>query len=356
MQKAIFILGMHRSGTSALARVVNLLGVELGDQLMAAEEDNPKGFFEHEPIVAIHEQLLTELGMSWKDGAPLPDDWVNTPPAQKAAKAIATIIDSEFSTTPVWGLKDPRQCRLMPLWMPLLQQRNIQPHFIIAYRHPLEVAASLAKRGDMPEAPALFCWLSYTVEALLSAIDYPHSIIHYDDLLSEWQPQMERISKELKIDWPTAPNDAAHEINSFLSPNLRHHKFSEAELPEAISQCLKQLQKPSQKALEKLQYQIQQDSAAARYLLQEARLQNHSLNQTNLALETQLELTQKQAAKAKHRAQDIETQFNKLQELSKNSTKEAASREQQLQEQLEAITNSQSWKLTEPLRKLKKHL
>jgi hypothetical protein len=42
-QKALMILGMHRTGTSALTRVLNLLGVFVGDKLLSPGEDNING-------------------------------------------------------------------------------------------------------------------------------------------------------------------------------------------------------------------------------------------------------------------------------------------------------------------------
>ena len=55
---AVLVLGMHRSGTSAVTRVLNLLGAELGDDLMPAGSDNPGGFWEYRGVVELHERLL----------------------------------------------------------------------------------------------------------------------------------------------------------------------------------------------------------------------------------------------------------------------------------------------------------
>ena len=63
--RSLVILGMHRSGTSALAGLVQLLGVNLGEDLLPAmPEVNEKGFFEHQEILDIHEGLLKSLGWS----------------------------------------------------------------------------------------------------------------------------------------------------------------------------------------------------------------------------------------------------------------------------------------------------
>ena len=67
---ALLVLGMHRSGTSALTRVLNLLGVALGDDLMPPGPDNPLGFWEHQGIVSVHEALFAELDRRWDDPRP----------------------------------------------------------------------------------------------------------------------------------------------------------------------------------------------------------------------------------------------------------------------------------------------
>ncbi len=336
MRKAIFILGMHRSGTSALARVVNLLGADLGKKLMAAAEDNKKGFFEHEPIVTIHDRLLNELGSHWSDSTPLPEGWQKTKAAKEAQKKLRAIIDKEFAKSELWALKDPRQCRLMELWLPLLKERKIQPHFIIAYRHPQEVAASLESRDGMNLEAAYETWLSYTVEAMLSALDYPYSIISYDELMKNWQPAMERVGKELGLDWPIEMNKAKKEINSFLSPNLRHHKAAKNDLPKPIAACLKQLQKPNRKSLEKIQQAAMERSLPYTDGLREARLESYQLTQ-------KLEKSQREAARAKHRLKDVESQYAEFRQVA-----------EQCKNELENVYDSASWKVTEPLRKVKK--
>lgn len=352
---------MHRSGTSALARVVNLLGADLGKHLMAAADDNKKGFFEHEPIVAIHEQLLTELGLHWSDSTSLPEGWLKTDAATKAQTALEAIIDDEFADSPLWALKDPRQCRLMPLWLPILKKRNIQPHFIIAYRHPIEVAASLASRDAMAQEAALECWLSYTVEALLSALDHPYSVISYDELMQDWQPALKRVGKELALDWPIASDDAAKEIHSFLSPKLRNHKATLEALPKPIAACLKQLQKPTRKSLEKIQQTSIEQSLAYAASLRQARLETFMLKKS-------LDESLKTAAAAEHRAEDIQGQFSsqqeslsavaaelqKLRDSSEKKEQQHKKAEALLKEQLNTLYESTSWKMTQPLRTLKK--
>ena len=64
-KRAVVVLGMHRSGTSAVSRFINMLGFELGEHLMAPRKDNPKGFWENEEIVRHNEELMSSTSMRW---------------------------------------------------------------------------------------------------------------------------------------------------------------------------------------------------------------------------------------------------------------------------------------------------
>ena len=66
MKRVIVVLGMHRSGTSAITRGLQELGADLGPDLMpAAEGDNDKGFWEDMGAYRINERILSKLGSSW---------------------------------------------------------------------------------------------------------------------------------------------------------------------------------------------------------------------------------------------------------------------------------------------------
>ena len=61
--RIIAVLGMHRSGTSAVARGLKALGVELGEHLMPpAANNNDKGFFEDVDVNALNNEILKLIG------------------------------------------------------------------------------------------------------------------------------------------------------------------------------------------------------------------------------------------------------------------------------------------------------
>ena len=112
----ILVIGMHRSGTSAVTRVLNLLGIELGGSLLPSADDNARGFWEHQDAVLINERLLSALGRNWFDLRELPHGWLSTPAASEAKLQLKELFTREFGGPVIWAVKDPRICRLLPLW------------------------------------------------------------------------------------------------------------------------------------------------------------------------------------------------------------------------------------------------
>lgn len=219
----VLILGMHRSGTSALAGSLALMGVHLGAQLVPPGPDNPKGFFEHDAIWRIHQNLLEQLGSDWHDIRPLPDGWLDSNEAEQARMEIIRIIHKEFTTDTVWGLKDPRLSRTLPLWQPIFEALDIQPRIIRLLRHPQEVAASLVRRDHLGQAHALALWLRYTLDAENNSQPFLRSLVHYPDLLQDWRSILARIHSDLGILSDIEIQQQAHSMDAFLDQGLRHH-------------------------------------------------------------------------------------------------------------------------------------
>ena len=223
--KGLLLVGMHRSGTSALARVVNLLGVPIGRKLVPSGEDNPRGFWELEEIVEVHNDLLEQLGSAWDDPLPLPDDWKNGEHAMAARERIGEILNENFALGDAmpFAIKDPRLSRLLPLWKQVLAELGVDPYVILIHRHPMEVAQSLAKRNEMRIGRGLLLWLRYVLDAERETRGIPRAFLSYASLLGDWRGEMQRIGSQLGVSWPIAFADAAVDIDAFLAAGLRHH-------------------------------------------------------------------------------------------------------------------------------------
>lgn len=228
-RRAILVLGMHRSGTSAAARTLNLLGAEVSDKLVAPAEDNSLGFWEHSDAVDLNERLLFGLGRSWDDIRPMPEGWLQSDIACQAVQSARELIRANFSHAPLWLLKDPRLCRVLPIWLQALQAEHIEPLCVFVARHPFEVALSLAKRDGTPGSFACFLWLRYMLEAEFSTRGYARVMMTYDDLLLDWRACMRRGLALLGVTYEASEAVAAA-VDGYLSRAERHHMYTSSSI------------------------------------------------------------------------------------------------------------------------------
>lgn len=222
----ILVAGMHRSGTSATAGALHHLGVTLGDKLMAGAEDNPKGYFEHEGVVAIHDLLLRQLGSWWSDPRPLPQGWLGLPDTRRAEDALVALVREDFALASVWAVKDPRVCRLLPLWRRCLERIGVAAGVLHVVRSPPEVAASLRARDGFDIALGELLWLQHVVAAIRDSQGMPRAIVLYDELLANPADVMRKAIEELLTTLPMARSEHPALLADFVDATHRHHTAS----------------------------------------------------------------------------------------------------------------------------------
>ena len=223
----LVIAGMHRSGTSALARSCNLLGVDLGDDFIPTQPDNRSGFWEDAGVKDADDAVLASHGMLWDDVGPLPRPWRDGFGGEEIRERLRVTLAALAARGPLCGVKDPRVSRLLPLWLPLLDGLGVVPAFLIALREPREVARSLARREGLSAPRSLLLWLRYTLEAEHDTRGRRRAFVCFDELLADWRGELARAAHTVGIAWPVKSDDAAAEIGRFLDPSLRHHAASE---------------------------------------------------------------------------------------------------------------------------------
>ena len=225
---ALVCLGMHRSGTSATTGVLQLLGVELGERLTAGHKGiNDLGYFEHGDILDLHDAILGHLDSSWDSVLPLPEQWWGRPELAGYRKRLDAILERDFGNSGFWAVKDPRMCRLMPLWLKTLDDRGDEIACLLILRAPSEVAASLQRRDAMSLEKANHLWLEHYLLAEKWTRGRKRAFLMYDDLLRDPVPTLQRIAEALDITWPRTSQEAAADINNFLRSDLRHHRASD---------------------------------------------------------------------------------------------------------------------------------
>jgi GT2 family glycosyltransferase len=230
----IIVAGMHRSGSSAITRIVNLFGAEIAKELLPPAPDNERGFWESRRVVEIHDKLLHALSSAYDDPFQLPERWTQTKATQQAMLELAEEIKSNFADGDFFVVKDPRISRLLPLWLRLLDDMAIGPIVVVPVRNPLEIAASLKKRDQFSLAKSLIMYLRSSLETELVSRGRRRLFVRYDQLLCDWSSFAARLAKLTDGRLPRARAASIIEINNFLSSDLRHNRFTREQLSKAV--------------------------------------------------------------------------------------------------------------------------
>lgn len=223
----ILVLGMHRSGTSAVVRLLNMMGAYLGppERIKGANPENPKGFWENDDLVELDNAVLGAQRCLWDrlgeyDRARLDDERLDT--LRRRAKDFVIGLDASRP----WAVKDPRMCLLLPFWRPLLER----PLCVLVNRNPLEVAKSLKARNGIPLNAGIAMWELHNVEALRGTIGVPRILIQYADVIGDPVGSTRRLLDWLigmgvrKLDCPSN-----EEITTFIDPNLHRQRATRDE-------------------------------------------------------------------------------------------------------------------------------
>jgi len=224
--RVVIVAGMHRAGTSAVARSLAALGFDLGPRLMSADiRMNARGFFEDIDIVARNDALLALQGADWKSVALLDRvDWRAQRFEQTRADARA-LLASRLTAQATFAWKDPRVPRLLPFWQEILASEGVGEGYVIAVRHPRAVIASLTARDALDPRRSAWLWLTHLACALAYTQDRPRVIVDYDRLLAQPDREVARIARAFGV--PDADPARLREFGEgFLSADLRHAHFA----------------------------------------------------------------------------------------------------------------------------------
>jgi hypothetical protein len=222
-RQALIVLGMHRAGTSALSGVLVKLGAQAPKSLMPPTPDNPRGYWESTAIMKFHDRILESAGTAWSDWDDFNPEWIDSPAGGTFLADVSSLLEGEYGDARLILIKDPRMCRLFPLWATALKELDIAPRVVIPLRDPAEVARSLEVRDELTGNQAKLLWLRHLLDAEYSTRGVMRAFLRYDDLLDDWQSETSRLSKQLDIKWPRRSSATEAEINDFLTPQLRHH-------------------------------------------------------------------------------------------------------------------------------------
>jgi O-antigen biosynthesis protein len=223
--RVICILGMHRSGTSLTARLLNLLGVYLGpkEHMIQPGPDNPQGFWEHQFITELNNEILARLdSRSWDPAPTFPSGWESSSKFADLRSKARSIIAQDFNTSLLWGWKDPRNCLTLPFWKKLLPSMK----FVICLRNPIDVARSLEERDRLPFEKSIELWFRYTTAAIEQTAGEPRLFVFYEDYFDNWRRELRRLANFVGVPTMADDQDVLLLAEKFIDRELWHHRTS----------------------------------------------------------------------------------------------------------------------------------
>lgn len=224
MNKLTLVLGPHRSGTSLLNGCLSLLGYHVGDKLLPANKGNPKGYFEDTRVVKLNDTILQTFNLRWDDTRPFNKNWLLDADNIILLQLLRDLLKDITSNQQRVSLKDPRLCRVLPIWLKATELFDIKLELVVLIRPPSQSIYSLMKRDNTSFKQSALIWLRYCLELVQTLKNMPYRLIQFDHLVTNPVPTLEQ-SLNLNINPATAA-----EINDFFNPAL----LSATLVPENI--------------------------------------------------------------------------------------------------------------------------
>lgn len=215
----IVVAGMHRSGTSLAASVLAASGMRMGPQLLHADRNNPRGYFEDIELLQLNRSILDRCTSAEHPGH---RDWGWTEegdfdprPANRFREAASKLLDQRRQAGQAWGWKDPRTSLLLDFWSELASDAR----FLLVYRFPWDVADSMQRLGadvflDHPDY-ALPIWMFYNRKILEFRSRHPQRtiLVSIDAVLQRPESLLEVLSDRVEL--PARPA-----IEELIDPSL----------------------------------------------------------------------------------------------------------------------------------------
>jgi hypothetical protein len=228
----VLVLGMHRSGTSALSGLLVQAGLDGPRDLMPATQANPRGYWESLGEVALSDQLLQQLGSHWsRCWALAHHDWDSNPTAVQGWRSgLLHLLSTTYAHGGRAVLKDPRLCVLLPALQPWLESSLISCAAFLPVRHPAEVASSLRVAEGLPRRQALLLWLGHVLHAERNSRALQRLIVDYQKLLANPQAVLASAGRVLELagdGLPLPQTWSIEEASGFIDPQLQRQRAGE---------------------------------------------------------------------------------------------------------------------------------
>ncbi len=220
----VAIIGMHRSGTSMLSRMLNICGLDLGAEadMIPAQETNPRGHWEHARIVDINKRILAHFGGTAEDPPVLPERWFERPELQPLYQEASAFVAETFGQATAWGWKDPRTTLTAPFW------RRIVPglRFVVCVRNPLDAASSMVARNHITTRHGMGLWQHYTEEALRNTRPEERIVTLYEDYFPNYRQALAPVLAFLGMPSVAQGSPQDDALREYVDAGLKHYSHT----------------------------------------------------------------------------------------------------------------------------------
>jgi hypothetical protein len=231
-ERPVCVLSAGRSGTSVLARALNILGLNLGpeDAMLPANDHNVRGYWEQAAVVALNDDLLRRLGGTLWELPSVSQGWEADPGLQEVRERARRIVRETFAADRRWAFKDPRTAFTWPLWRHIVGEMEL----LVCVRRCDEVVRSMQKASGMPTVVLDQCWLELNAHILGHLVGRRRTFVFFDEWFADPVAVSRRVARHVFGDRHHWDPETWQEIQQFFDPSLRHFGDEEdASPPEA---------------------------------------------------------------------------------------------------------------------------
>jgi chemotaxis protein histidine kinase CheA len=351
-QSIFAVVGMHRSGTSFTASLLQSSGVDVGERLMGPNFGNLKGHFEDLDFVELHQNMLASQGVNVSGWVAQGDVAVDPQFTEKAKELIA-----KHQHHALWGWKDPRTTLFLDFWGSVLPEAN----FLFVYRSPWEVADSLYRRSvrsqemflEYPDF-AVKVWMHYNQKILDFLGRFPDRclLVSVYNVANRTNAFIDILNQKFQVKL-SAPTDNPYdesllntEVSSTYRPNLVGHYFPEAlEIYQELN--AKEVQLGSKPDDSSWLARIRNTPYRAWAFQDWVNLRKFEYNQKEQRseierLQSQLQQTEAHLAQTQSQYQQTQTELTQVQTLLQQTQPELAQANMQLQQVQSELEQTQN--------------
>lgn len=227
--KIVIVVGMHRSGTSAITRGLKALGVELGERLWPPNEAvNAKGFWEDMDINGLNVEMMKSLQSDWHFLSPIKQPQINKLIEQGFLSRATTLLRAKVGDSIRYGFKDPRVAKLLPFWQNVVEECGYDVNYLLTTRHPLSVVKSISRRDGFDAEKCYLLWLVHVLEMLEATKGCARVLVDFDRLMENPERELKRVAAAFSL--TLDPAGMADYGSDFLEESLRHTKFDSHDI------------------------------------------------------------------------------------------------------------------------------